>query len=131
MNRSKIRIAAAGFVLSAAASAFAAPGTVIRAEVPFAFHAGKLLFPPGSYVLTVDDPDQPALLDIQEQNGRERELMLTVPEQRRERAPGESKLVFERYGTDNYLSQIWISGRDEGRVVPQSEIDHERASLHQ
>jgi hypothetical protein len=128
MNRNEILIAAGGFVL-AASSAFAGAGTSIRADVPFAFYAGKLLFPPGSYVLTVNDPEEPGLLNIREENGRERELLVTVPENRRQGAARGSKLVFERFGKDNFLSEVWVTGRDEGRAVPKSVIDRERAVL--
>ncbi len=128
MNRKQLLVAA-GLALSAAAPAFAANGTVVRAEVPFAFYAGKLLLPPGSYVLTVDQPDEPGLLTIQQRNGKEHELLLTVPENRGPGVAGETKLVFDRYGGDNFLSQIWVAGLDEGRAVPKSEVERERAAL--
>jgi hypothetical protein len=129
MNRKKLLIAAACLALSAAAPGFAGAGTVIRAEVPFAFYAGKLLLPAGSYVITVDEPGEPGLLTIQDRKGKEHELLLTVPEHRRPGATSESKLVFDRYGRDNFLSQVWVVGLDEGRAVPKSEVERERAVL--
>jgi hypothetical protein len=48
---------------------------------------------------------------------------------RRPGAAAESKLVFDRYGKDNVLSQIWVVGLDEGRAVPKSEVERERAAL--
>lgn len=129
MNRQGLLIAAGCLALSAAAPAFAWTGTVIRAEVPFAFYAGRLLLPPGSYVFTVDQPDEPGLLTIQKRNGREHELLLTVAEHGGPGVAGETRLVFDRYGGDNFLSQIWVAGLDEGRTVPKTEVERERAAL--
>ncbi len=128
MNRKRLLIAASFLALSAAVPAFAM-STAIRAEVPFAFYAGKLLLPPGSYVLTVDRAGEPGLLTIRDRDGKEHELLLTIPERNRQEIAGETKLVFERYGTDNFLSEIWVAGMDEGRAVPKSEVERERAAL--
>jgi hypothetical protein len=129
MNRKELLIAAGCIALSAASPGFAWTGSVIRVDVPFAFYAGKLLLPPGSYVLTVDQPDEPGLLTIQERNGKEREFLLTVAGHRGPGVSDETKLVFERYGGENFLSQIWVAGLDEGREVPKSEVERERAAL--
>ncbi len=129
MNRGKLLIAAGVLSLSAAAPGFTGDGTAIRAEVPFAFHAGKLVFPPGSYVFTVDQSSEPGLLTIQDRNGPEHELLLTVPEHRRTGPAPETKLVFDRYGNDHFLAQVWVAGLDEGRAIPKAEVERERAAL--
>jgi hypothetical protein len=129
MDRKKLFIAVAAFVLAAAVPGFAGAGTTVRAEVPFAFYAGKLLLPPGNYLFVVDDPGEPGLLTIQERNGKEHEMLLTVTEHRALQAANGTQLVFDRYGTDNFLSQIWVAGFDEGRAVPKSEVERDRAAL--
>ena len=129
MNRTKLLMAVGVCGLFAAATAFAEPGTIVRANVPFSFYAGNLFLPPGSYVFTLDTPGEPGLLTIQRQNGREHELLLTVPGVRRREGARESELVFDRYGKDHFLSQIRIAGFDEERAIPKSEVERERAAL--
>jgi hypothetical protein len=123
-----IFVAASALISLAAVPGFARASTTVRAEVPFAFYAGDLLLPPGSYTLTVPSAE-PELLTIQERNGKEHEILLTVPEELRRGPAGETKLVFDRYGKNSFLTQIWIAGQDEERVVPKSEVERERAVL--
>lgn len=129
MNPRKLLTTAAVCGLLAAATAFAEPGTIVRADIPFSFYAGSLFLPPGSYVFTLDTPGEPGLLTIQRQNGREHEVLLTVPGARRREGARQSEIVFDRYGKDHFLSQIQVAGFDEGRAVPKSEVERERAAL--
>jgi hypothetical protein len=39
-----------------------------------------------------------------------------------------SKLVFHRYESTYFLSQVWITGNDRGREVPRSPAEREMAA---
>jgi hypothetical protein len=129
MDRGKLLMTVGALVLAAAAPGFAGEGTTVRADVPFAFYAGEHLLPPGNYLFVVDEPGEPGLLTIQERNGKEHEMLLTVTEHRAIQAANGTRLVFDRYGKDNFLSQIWVAGFDEGRAVPKSEVERDRVAL--
>jgi hypothetical protein len=127
MNRRRLLMAAVLLTQAAVASAFG--GTTVRADVPFPFYAGEVRFPAGRYLFTVDAPGDPGLVAIHSQNGREHEMLLTIPDRQSVALPTDTKLVFDRYGKDSFLSQIWVAGLPEVRAVPKGEIARERAAL--
>jgi hypothetical protein len=107
-------------------SVYAMNGQEVIANVPFSFIAGEKSFPAGDYTFTVDDPDAPILLAIKNKKGEKLDIMLTQSKNLR-KAADQSKLVFEKYGNQSYLSQVWVAGMSTVQVVPQSEIQKEVA----
>ncbi len=121
-------VATAALGLFAPVVAFAGQGTRIDANVPFSFTAGDESFPAGHYVFTVDDPMQPSELTIQSDNGRKVEVVMSDVEAH-SRPVNQSKIIFDRYGKDHFLSKVLVAGFDEARVLPRSEIQREYARL--
>jgi hypothetical protein len=92
-------------------------GLRVVAKIPFSFTAAEKSFPAGEYTFTMDDPEIPTLLAITSDNGERYELMLTEPKNLKKPADG-SKLVFEEYGNQRYLSQVWVAGTGTIQVIP-------------
>lgn len=126
--RQTVRALVASSILSvlAAMSVYAMDGLRVMANVPFSFIAGEKSFPAGDYTFTVDDPDVPTLLTVESKNGDKYDLMLTESKALRD-AADQSKLVFERYGQQRYLAEVWVVGLDRVQVIPPSEIQKEVA----
>jgi hypothetical protein len=36
--------------------------------------------------------------------------------------------VFDRYGNESFLSEVWVAGLDAGHAVPKKEVARERAA---
>jgi hypothetical protein len=110
-----------GAVLLVAGPLFAQTRIEVKAHVPFAFMAGKEDLPAGDYTFVLDYENTPMVVAIQSKDGRSRDVMLaeTVGEAR---VAKESKLVFEKIGDQDYLSQVQVTGFDTKDVVPQTEI---------
>jgi hypothetical protein len=109
------------------ATSFALEGMLVKADVPFSFVAGSETLPAGSYVFRVNDPTEPAVLSIESPHGKEHELLITETESTpHEGAAMQSKLVFDRYGSEHYLAEVWVAGEDQVRAIPMNEIQQER-----
>jgi len=111
------------FVIFAALSCagLRAQDVYMRAAIPFDFHAGGKLMPAGEYIIheqghvvflrTWDKPG-PALITFGVSN------------------PGpypKSKLDFNRYGNEYFLTTIWDSYAQDGRQVPRTDREKELA----
>jgi hypothetical protein len=77
---------------------------LFRVDVPFAFVAGGVHLPAGQY--HVYHPGDPYLIVIEKDDGRARAMAYVHPSATR---TGESstKLVFNKYGDQYFLSQVW------------------------
>lgn len=121
-------VAAAAMAVLVPTTSFATTGTRIDTRVPFAFTAGDETFPAGSYELTVDNPDHPAEVVIQQKNGG-RVGVLTTEVQTEDAPARQSKLVFDQYGKDHFLAKVYVAGFDEARVLSKTAIQREYAKL--
>jgi hypothetical protein len=97
----------------------------LRANVPFEFVAGNTTLPAGQYV--VKEIQRKALL-IQSADGRGRAIVLTDAAQAG-KTQDQSKLIFNHYGNEYFLSQIWTIGADIGREVPPTRGEREAARM--
>lgn len=128
LNWKTTLVAAATAALFVPALALAAPTERVEANVPFSFVAGHETLPAGSYVFSLNDPMESSMLTIESKNGKRVDVLLTTAVARDEPV-NHSKLVFDEYGNDHFLSQVWVSGSDEARVLPKSEVQREYAKL--
>ncbi len=110
-----------GAVLLVAGPLFAQTGIEVKAHVPFAFVAGKESLPAGEYTFVFDYENTPMVVAIQSADGKSHDVMLAEIAGEH-RVAKESKLVFEKIGDQNYLSQVQVTGFDTKDVVPQTEI---------
>jgi hypothetical protein len=96
----------------------------LKGNVPFDFHMGTVNMPAGEYTIHQSG----ALVTVRNAEGRNISAMyLTLPKT----APAGRNygaLVFNRYGNDYFLTQIWVPNSTEGRVLPVSTREKELIS---
>ena len=104
-------------------------------SIPFDFSVSGKTLPAGDYL--VQRSSQGGRIVTQIRNGEKVEavyLQQTHAVQKNEIQP-ESKLVFNKYGNQYFLSQVWLAGRSSGEELARSNreriLQHETArSLH-
>jgi len=92
-----------------------------KAEVPFAFNVGAKQLPAGSYEIRVlsQSPNQ-----IMIRNTESTAAALSVARNEGPRDT-ESKLVFDRIGTQYFLTEVWRGFGSGGMIVPTSKQEQE------
>jgi hypothetical protein len=92
-----------------------------KAEVPFAFNVGAKQLPAGSYEIRVlsQSPNQ-----IMIRNTESTAAALSVARNEGPRDT-ESKLVFDRIGTQYFLTEVWRGFGAGGMIVPTSKQEQE------
>jgi hypothetical protein len=98
-----------------------AEGT-IEADVPFAFIVGERTFPAGKYTLKRADETNPGVLEIRNDNGRRGSFFEVETAQAKEN-PRETKLVFDKFGDQYFLSEIWASDTNLGYRLPKTNAE--------
>ena len=93
----------------------------IAVNIPFDFAVGETKLPAGKYtlrrIISTSSADQ---LLIQNAEARvDMRSGITRPNRASE-VLGESRLIFNRYGGEYFLSQVWMAGSDTGRDLFQS-----------
>lgn len=95
----------------------------MRAEIPFNFHAGDKSMPAGEYFIHEEGPV--VFLRTLDEAKLSRAL-ITVGAAGRNPSH-ETKLVFNRYGSEYFLSTIWDSYTEDGRQVLSTAREKELA----
>ena len=114
------------FVLLAVGSAYADPGSEVRADVPFDFMVGNKTYPAGSYAVEYTQPQGAFLIHIAEDESRRTLLWSnTVPAKSIE--DHSPKLIFNRYGDQYFLTQVWGGGDINGRELRKFATERELA----
>jgi hypothetical protein len=109
-------------LLLATASAYARTVNV-KANVPFKFVVAGRTMPKGEYTIrTLDGINHPLLIrgDGQKQSIFLAHSCVSVK-------PVQTKLVFNRYGDQYFLSEIWTEGNDAGYQLAKSRREVEMA----
>jgi hypothetical protein len=93
----------------------------IAVNIPFDFAVGETKLPAGEYtlrrIISTSSADQ---LLIQNAEARvDMRTGITRPNRASE-VQAESRLIFNRYGGEYFLSQVWMAGSDTGRDLFQS-----------
>jgi hypothetical protein len=126
--RKQIISVAAAFVLSiiAAAQCGAQSVGVIQVNIPFEFQAGNRTLPAGEYRIERLSSQMEGIQLIRRSDGTAATLVTTLPsESNDETAP--ARLIFDRYGNEYFLAQIWTDGTH-GRHLNKSTREKETAS---
>ncbi len=118
-------IAAAVLMLgSVVGSAHGQSGTAkIKVTVPFQFSIGETTLSAGQYFITSSDNK----MWVQEGSGRYVAQLLTHAGSGKI-SERNSRVTFDCYFGECFLSQIWFSGQDAGHKLPQSKHQVELAS---
>jgi hypothetical protein len=129
VSTSKLRSALLACTLAATALASAshafAQGQIMQVNVPFAFHNGSQHMPAGIYRVEMQS-NNVILLRGQSLSG----FVITNPEITRT-VTGSGKVIFNRYGSQYYLSEVWPQGSETGQrcIKSRQEKETERAEL--
>jgi hypothetical protein len=95
-----------------------AQGNEMRVNVPFAFHNGSQVMPAGVYTVSIQSQHMILL------RGYSRSGYVTAnPESGRAAAKG--KLVFQRYGNQYFLREVWPAQSDTGEKCTKSKLERE------
>ena len=98
----------AATALASTSQAFA-QGHAMQVNVPFAFHNGSQLLPAGIYRVEIQSSHL-ILLQGQFRSG----FVITNPETTR-KITGPGKVIFNRYGSQYYVSEFWPQGSETGQ----------------
>jgi hypothetical protein len=100
----------------------------IQGNVPFSFHVGNTVLPAGQYVIGATSSGS-ATLRIQNSGPKGKTIMCLTNSVQANSAQN-AKMVFHRYGSTYFLSQIWSgSGQNTGSGLGPSKA--ERAMAHE
>ena len=91
----------------------------IRIVIPFEFIIKGETLPAGVYIVKRVASEKPETLLLSSADGGSRVYILTKSVQANTRSSG-SKLVFQQYGDQYFLSQVWEAGENEGRQLFKS-----------
>jgi hypothetical protein len=117
MTRSTIVI---GLFASLVGLCLSAQTLDLQATIPFEFRMGTSVMPAGAY----DVHYSQHLLILRTASRSKSAAMLVLPAERRE-AKSVGTLVFNRYGNDYFLSQVWEAGSRAGSAIPPSKLEKE------
>jgi hypothetical protein len=93
----------------------------------FPFYAGNSKMPAGAYTVTQPQGEDNLVLEIHSQNGSYSTFLDITPTEATNPHP-QSDVTFNKYGTTDYLSQVWVSGQNYGlRIVP-TKVEQNAAS---
>lgn len=92
-------------------------------KIPFAFTAGRMALPAGEYRLQKSAHNSPAL-SIQ-RTDESAATSISCFAARANTPQTQSKLVFRRYGSRYFLSNVWTAGSSLGHELPQSAKERE------
>jgi hypothetical protein len=92
-----------------------------KANVPFAFNVGAAQLPAGTYEIKVLS-QSPNLIMIRNPETTAAALSIARSENPRD---AESKLVFDRIGTQYFLTEVWKGSGTVGMIVPTSKHEQE------
>lgn len=119
MNRS---IFAGGFLALVGCLSLGAQSIRLQATIPFEFRVGQHLMPPGEYAVT----HSAGVLSFRTYSGKPKGAIILVNgTQKGSGGSTKNQLVFNRYGEEYFLSQVWQSGEATGLAVMPGKIEKE------
>jgi hypothetical protein len=112
--------------LLAAASVYAQGSQILTVQVPFGFHVGNSMLPSGQYTVYTDAG--PGLVRLRSSDAKSSAMILSMATQT-SAIPSTGKLVFNKYGDEYFLSQVWKAGNNTGHELRKSRREAEVASI--
>ncbi|HEX8289084.1 MAG TPA: hypothetical protein VF556_13865 [Pyrinomonadaceae bacterium] len=98
--------------------------TILDVNIPFQFVVANTTFPAGKYTIRpIDDSeDTPNVIEISSADGRMRTLFDTENTSL-DNAPKKSEIVFDKYGNNYFLSQIFVEDEKYGVQAEESKME--------
>jgi hypothetical protein len=124
----KMGLLAAMMIIAASVSANAQSLNYrLTANIPFDFSVGGQKLPAGKYWINRAQPSNGDLvIQIRSMDGHSNATRLTIPKSGFDPVQT-SALVFNRYGDEYFLSEIWVAGGVTGRELTKSRAERELA----
>lgn len=111
-------VATLSIVIGLSVAGFAALGTNVRATIPFDFMVGSTKLPAGKYKVSREIQGALTIRSL-EKNVVATSLVQSASQKGEQGA----KLVFHRYGSQYFLSQVWDGQSDTGMQLPKSKAE--------
>ena len=112
-------------VLLGAASAFAQPNIAMKASIPFSFRVQGTVLPAGDYSIKFLRNENWGGVASLKNTQTQKQIKVFVSDGTGRRLKDNAYLVFNSYGDQNFLSQIWSVSGSPGSVVPTSRDEQE------
>jgi hypothetical protein len=94
----------------------------IVANVPFSFRVGDVLLPAARYDILPSGAQSVLIL-----RGGGQQRLMAVGAAENVTPSKNTKLVFNRYGSSYFLTQIWVEGNSRGSQLPKTQMEKEIA----
>lgn len=108
-----------GLALASAAVVNGQSGRQVTAQIPFEFIVADQTLRSGQYqVIRANEAGD--VLAIRDVDGKSQAMRLTSAVIANNQRDTTAKLVFHRYGSTYFLSQVWLDGRSTGREFAKS-----------
>ena len=95
-------------------------------DIPFSFTIGDKTLPAGEYTVEPNRKDYDKVWLLQSKDSRASVLFSTMSVRANE-TQEQTKLVFNKYGEQYFLSQIWTPGGSNGRALTTPRAERELA----
>ncbi len=126
MKTSKLNIAAVvvlTFTLMLSGLAFGQmDGAKYKASIPFSFQIGDKVLPPGNYIVKVSDH----FIQVRDANSTNGAGIVTLRTEAK-KAAELNVMVFNVYGSQHFLANVWFEGRIQGRRLVMSRAEQQIA----
>ena len=109
-------------------AAMASAQTVQRVTVtvPFSFVAGSHNLPAGDYTIELNREKDTMILRSEDRSGNN--VVMLASNSERAANPGQSYAIFQRYGSQYFLAEVWRQGA--GQTLIPGKLERELASKH-
>jgi hypothetical protein len=113
------------FALLCASAHAQAAHAPMKAHIPFSFAVGRESMPAGDYVISfVSTQSDLQTIVIKSAGGRTARIVQMTGFEMREAREG-GRLVFNRYGSQHFLSQVWEPAERTGLALRRSRAERE------
>ena len=123
MSKRKVLLAVAALLI-AAGSAYGQ--SIVAVTVPFSFFAGSRNLPAGDYTIELNHEKSIMTVRSNGRSGNINTVVMLASSGQQSTKPDQSYALFNRYGSQYFLTQVWREGV--GQTLPRGKLEREFAS---
>lgn len=123
MSKRKVLLAVAALLI-AAGSAYGQ--SIMAVTVPFSFFAGSHNLPAGDYTIELNHETNTVTVRSNGRSGNINTIVMLASTGQQITNPDKSYALFNRYGSQYFLTQVWREGV--GQTLPRGKLEREFAS---
>ena len=94
----------------------------LAADVPFQFHVGNTTLPAGKYVIHQLEGSDLTMMEISTADGKQSALFNVEPTEAKA-TPEKTELIFNKYGDQYFLSELFDEGNADGNKLFESRAE--------